>query len=135
MINKVILLGRVGKDPETRNGTSGNIATFSLATSEKYKNKQGESVENTEWHSITAFKNLADIVDKYVKKGDLLYIEGKIHTNTWDDKEGNKRYSTGIIADVIKMIGGKKDNDRQEPEPKSNPIVNKDNGESDDLPF
>ena len=108
-VNKVILVGHVGKDPEVRYLEGGvAVARFSLATSESYKNKNGEKVEQTEWHNITVWRQLAEIVDKYVKKGQLLYIEGKIRTRTVGE-EGNKKYFTDIIADQMTMLGGKRE--------------------------
>jgi single-strand DNA-binding protein len=107
MINKVLLIGRVGKDPEVKQTTGGSVAKFSLATTESYKNKAGEKVENTEWHNIVIFGKLTEIVEKYVKKGDLIYVEGKIIYGSYDDKDGNKRYTTDIKVDVLKMLGSK----------------------------
>jgi single-strand DNA-binding protein len=106
MINKVILLGHTGKDPEIKTLSSGKkVASFSLATSEKYQDK-----EVTQWHSVTAWDKLAEILEKYVKKGQLLYVEGKITYRSYDDKDGNKKYVTDIVASQIQMIGSKKDN-------------------------
>lgn len=109
-VNKVILVGNVGKDPEVRhldNGTA--VGSFTLATSESYKNKTGEKVTNTEWHNIVVWRGLAEIVEKYVKKGQQLYIEGKIINRSWDDKEGVKRYTTEIVAENMVMLGRKSD--------------------------
>lgn len=109
MVNKVILIGRVGKDPELRYSPNGTeVANFSVATTESWKNKDGEKQEKTEWHNIVAWKNLAKICAEYVSKGMLVYIEGKIATRSWEDKQGVKRYSTEIIADTMKMLGGGK---------------------------
>jgi len=109
-INKVILVGNVGKDPEVRYLDSGvAVANFPFATSETYKNKQGEKVTSTEWHNIVMWRGLAEIVEKYVNKGSQLYIEGKIRTRTYDDREGNKRYITEIIGDNMQMLGRKSD--------------------------
>lgn len=103
-----MLIGRVGKDPEVRRMESGNtVANFSLATSEKRKNKQGEYVEQTEWHNIVAWNKLAEIIEKYVKKGDLIYIWGSIAYRSWEDKEGVKKYRTDILASELKMLGSK----------------------------
>ena len=107
MINKVLLIGRVGKDPDVKQITGGSVAKFSLATTESYKNKAGEKVENTEWHNVVIFGKLTEIVEKYVKKGDLIYVEGKIIYGSYDDKDGNKRYTTDIKVDVLKMLGSK----------------------------
>ena len=109
-INKVILVGNVGKDPEIRYLDSGvAVANFPFATSETYKNKQGEKVTNTEWHNIVMWRGLAEVVEKYVNKGSQLYIEGKIRTRTYDDRDGNKRYITEIIGDNMQMLGRKSD--------------------------
>lgn len=117
-VNKVILIGNVGKDPESRSFENGDkMTTFSIATTESYKNKSGERVKNTEWHSIVCFKNVSDIVDKYVKKGDMIYIEGKLKTRTWEDKNGSKHYTTEINADTIRMLGGKKDSNNSNDTP------------------
>lgn len=106
-VNKCFLIGRVGKEPEVRTLESGNmVATFSVATSEKYKNKAGEMVETTEWHNIVAWKGLADVVSKYVKKGSNLFIEGKITTRSYE-KDGVKKYTTEIMALSIQLLDGK----------------------------
>lgn len=104
-VNKVTLIGNVGKDPETRYLDNGvPVTTFSLATSESFKNKTGERVTATEWHNIVLWRGLAEIAEKYVKKGDPLFIEGKIRTRTWEDKEGNRRYTTEIIGNNMIML-------------------------------
>jgi single-strand DNA-binding protein len=108
MVNKVILVGNVGKDPEVRyleNGVA--VAQFTLATSEVYKDKSGNRATRTEWHNIVAWRNLAEIVEKYVKKGNPLYIEGKITSRSYDAKDGSKRYVTEIVANELKMLGSK----------------------------
>jgi single-strand DNA-binding protein len=110
MLNKVQIIGHVGKDVEMRYSASGDaMATFSLATTEKYKDKAtGNQVENTEWHSITAFRRLAEVIGEYVKKGDLLYVEGQLQTRKYQDKKtGQDRYSTSIVAAQMKMLGNK----------------------------
>lgn len=111
-VNKVILLGRVGKDPDIKRFDDDNsVASFSLATSERgYTAKNGTVVpEQTEWHSVVCYKGLAAIAERYVKKGDPLYIEGKIRTRSYEDKNQQKRYITEIIADKIELLGGKKE--------------------------
>lgn len=110
MINKAILVGRVGIDPEFKAlPDGGKVARLKLATSEKVYNRESNtSTEYTEWHTITVWSNLADIVDRYVKKGDLLYIEGTIRTREYTDKEGVKRYTTEIVGKEMKMLGGNK---------------------------
>jgi single-strand DNA-binding protein len=108
-INKVILIGNLGKDPETRYMPSGKAATnFSIATSERFKDKEtGEPQERTEWHRIATFDRLAEIAAEYLKKGSKVYIEGKLRTRKWQDKEGKDRYSTEIIADQMQMLDSK----------------------------
>jgi single-strand DNA-binding protein len=109
-INKVILVGNLGKDPEVRHLEGGAVvAKFPLATSETYKTKDGLRVDQTEWHNIVMWRGLAESAEKYLRKGSLVYIEGKIRTRNWDDKEGNKRYATEIIADTMTMLSRKTD--------------------------
>ena len=107
-VNRVILVGRLGKDPEVRNLESGaTVANFTLATSESYKDKTtGEKKEVTEWHNIVLWKNLAEISQKYLHKGDMVYIEGKLRTRSWE-KEGVTRYTTEVVADNMTMIATK----------------------------
>ena len=106
MINKVILVGRLGKDPEIRSTPNGNtVAKFSLATDEKFTDKAGEKQERTEWHNIVAWGKLGEICGQYLRKGKLVYIEGSIRTESWDDKEsGQKKYRTEIVARDMKML-------------------------------
>jgi len=107
-VNRVILIGNTGKDPEVRHLEGGaSVCTIPLATTETYKNRNGERVSNTEWHNVVLWRGLADIAEKYVKKGDRIFVEGKIRTRSWDDKDGNKRYTTEIVADNMVMLGGK----------------------------
>jgi len=104
-VNKVILIGNVGKDPEVKHLDNGTVLTkFPLATSETYK-KDNEKVSTTEWHNIVLFRSQAEIAEKYVKKGDALYIEGKIRTRSWEDQDGNKRYMTEIVGNNMQMLG------------------------------
>ena len=109
-----MLIGNVGRDPEVRylDGSAGSakVATFTLATTERYKDRNGETRENTEWHNIVAWRGKADVAEKDVKKGTQLYIEGRIRTRSWDDQSGNKRYTTEIIADTLQLLGKKSDN-------------------------
>lgn len=138
-VNKCILLGRVGKDPDvrtTRNGSA--VAGFSLATSESWKDKNtGEKNEKTEWHNITVFGKLAEIVSQYVTKGMELYVEGKIQTEKWTDREGNDRYTTKIIANDIQMLGGGSREQRpaQTQARNSSPTPSPDIDFEDDIPF
>lgn len=107
-VNKVILLGRLGKDPETRYMTNGEAVTnFSLATSESWKDKAGVKQEKTEWHNCVAYKRLAEVIGEYVKKGSQLYVEGKLTTRKWQDKEGKDRYTTEVIVNEMTMLDGK----------------------------
>ncbi len=109
-VNKVILVGNVGKDPEVRHLDSGvAVANFPLATSESYVAKNGDKVTTTEWHNIVLWRGLADVAEKYVTKGRQLYIEGRIRTRSYDDKDGNKRYTTEIYGDVMQMLGSRSD--------------------------
>jgi single-strand DNA-binding protein len=108
-VNKVILLGNVGKDPEIRTTAGGmTIASFSLATAERAKDQGGNWIDKTEWHNLVAFQRTAEIVRDYVKKGSHLYIEGKIQTRSWDDKEsGQKKYKTEILVNDLQLLGGR----------------------------
>lgn len=112
MVNKVILIGNVGIDPEVRsleNGTK--VARVRLATTERLFDRQSnETKEHTEWHTITLWRGLADVVDRYVRKGTQLYIEGRLRTREWMDKDGNKRYTTEILADTMNLLGRRSDN-------------------------
>jgi len=110
-VNKVILVGRLGKDPEIRSTPGGtSVAKFSLATDDRYTDKNGEKQERTEWHNIVAWGKLAEICGQYLRKGKLIYIEGSIRTDTWDDKEtGQKRYRTDIVANQMQMLDRKGD--------------------------
>jgi len=121
-VNKVILVGNVGRDPEVREITNGKMASITLATSEKWY-KDGEKHEKTEWHRVTFFGKLVDVVEKYVNKGTMLYLEGKLATRKYE-KDGQTHYATDIIANNMQMLGGKLGNN----EPQSP-------AEDDDLPF
>ena len=105
-VNKAILLGSVGKDPEVRMVGEAKVATFSVATNEKYKDsKTGERKENTEWHNIVCWRHTADLAEKYITKGKELYIEGKLRTRSWEDQSGNKKYVTEIVAETVQLLG------------------------------
>ena len=152
-LNKAMLIGNVGKDPEVRylEGNNGaKVATFTLATTERYRDRNGETRENTEWHNIVAWRNTADVVERFVRKGTQLYIEGRIRTRSWDDQSGNKRYTTEIIADTLQLLGRKSDNPgaqqpyaaqpapvQSQPVQQSRPVapVVEDTFSDDDLPF
>ena len=141
-VNKAILLGRVGKPVEVRDTDKGKVATFTLATSEYYKDRDGNKKENTEWHNIVAWKAVAEIAEKFVQKGSQVFLEGKIRTRSWD-KDGEKRYITEIIAEKIELLGSKTSQDVQESQPKrfdphavkSTPIVDDLPPDDDGLPF
>ncbi|MBI1175717.1 MAG: single-stranded DNA-binding protein [Sideroxydans sp.] len=107
-VNKVILVGRLGKDPETRYMTNGEAVTnATLATSENWKDKSGEKQEKTEWHSLVFYRRLAEIAGEYLKKGSQVYVEGKLQTRKWQDKEGKDRYTTEIVVNEMQMLGSK----------------------------
>lgn len=107
-LNKVMLIGNLGKDPEVRYTTSGTaVASFSLATSERSKNKNGEWEDKTEWHNITLWGRLAEIAGEYLAKGRTVYIEGRLQTRKWQDKDGRDRYTTEIVGEKMQMLGGK----------------------------
>ena len=111
-VNKVILIGNLGKDPEVKYTPSGTpVAKFSLATNERYKDKSGEWQDRTEWHNIVAWQRLAEIVGEYVKKGQKLYIEGRIQTRSWEDKDGQKKYMTEIVANDLVLLSGRGEGD------------------------
>jgi single-strand DNA-binding protein len=105
-VNKVILIGNLGKDPEVRHLENGAVvANFSIATSESYTDRNtGQKVENTDWHNIVVWRGLAEVVEKYVRKGHKVYVEGKLKTRSWQDKEGNTRYTTEVVADEMTML-------------------------------
>lgn len=116
-LNKVMLIGNVGKDPEVRyldgnnaNGSSSKVATLTLATTDRYRDRSNELKEKTEWHSIVAWANLADLSEKYIRKGTQIYVEGKLTTRSWTDQSGNKRYTTEIRAENIQLLGKRSDN-------------------------
>ena len=117
MINKVILVGNVGQDPEIRytgdvnNGTK--VATVRLATTERYRGRNNNLQEHTEWHNVVAWRGQADLVEKYVKKGTQLYIEGRLRSRTWEDQTGAKRYAIDIVADTIQLLGRRQDSQQQ----------------------
>ncbi|MEN6374958.1 MAG: single-stranded DNA-binding protein [Smithella sp.] len=108
MVNKAILIGRLGRDPEVRYTPDGAMVTnFTLATDESYKDKNGEKVQRTEWHRIVAFGKLAEICGNYLVKGKLVFVEGRIQTRSWEDKDGVKRFTTEIIANNMQMLDSK----------------------------
>ena len=114
-VNKVILVGRLGKDPEVKYTQTGTpVARFTLATDESWKDQSGEKQQRTEWHNIVAWRKLAEICGQYLNKGKLVYIEGRLQTRSWEDKEGNKRYTTEVQADNMVMLSARTDEARQE---------------------
>lgn len=141
-LNKVMLIGRVGKNPEIKQiSDTRKAAQFSLATTEKYKDRNGEVKENTEWHNIVAFDKTAELVERYVTSGMQLYIEGKLRTRSWEDKDGNKRYVTEVLVGNMQFLDGKKE-DKPAPapapvqqRPKSTPLPPAGDDDDSDLPF
>jgi single-strand DNA-binding protein len=133
-LNKVMLIGRLGADPELKY-TPRNIAvaSISIATNTSYK-KDGKTEENTEWHRVVAWRSTAEFLSNYAQKGSQVYVEGKLQTRSWDDKDGNKKYMTEIVADNVQLLGGGKKREEQHdsPPPMDNPVQPE--GE-DDLPF
>ncbi len=116
-LNKVMLIGNVGRDPEVRylDGNNPNqgatkVAQFTLATTERYRDRNGELRENTEWHNIVAWRNSADVAEKFIRKGTQVYIEGKLRTRSWTDQSGNKRFTTEVAVDNLQLLGKRNDN-------------------------
>ena len=144
-VNKVILVGNLGKDPEVRHLESGvMVANFTLATSESYKDRTtGERKQVTEWHNIVLWRGLAEVAEKYLKKGNQVYVEGKLRTRSWNDQEGNTRYTTEVVADNMTMLGGRPPAGETTGDPSmasqtATPVssnITPVNDESDDLPF
>ncbi len=134
-VNKVILIGNLGKDPDIFSFENGvKKASFPLATSESYKDKEGNKVDQTEWHNIVLWRGLAEVAEKYLNKGKQIFLEGRIKTRSWDDKDGNKRYITEILGDNMTMLGGRRDQN----ETQQNKVEEPDAPEptlEDDLPF
>ncbi|MCP4550715.1 MAG: single-stranded DNA-binding protein [Bacteroidetes bacterium] len=134
-VNKVILIGNLGKDPEVFTFENGvKKVSFSLATTESYKDKEGNKVNQTEWHNVVLWRGLADVAEKYLSKGNQVFIEGKIKTRAWDDKDGNKRYTTEIYTDNMTMLGGRREDavtPKSVPEDSATDIPTPE----DDLPF
>lgn len=136
-LNKVMLIGNLGRDPEVRYTASGQaVASFSLATSEKFKGKTGEWEERTEWHNITLWGKLAEIAGEYLSKGKTIYIEGRLQTRKWQDKNGNDRYTTDIVGDRMQMLSpkGERRSDTAS-EPASGGGFEEPPFQDDDIPF
>lgn len=109
-VNKAILIGNLGADPEVRSLESGvKVASIRLATTETFRDRDGNRTEHTEWHNIVLWRGLAEIAEKYLRKGNSIYLEGRIRTRQWEDKEGNTRYTTEIVADNMTMLGGRRE--------------------------
>jgi len=144
-LNKVILIGNLGADPEMREMPDGTkMAKFSIATSEKYTNRNGEKVSNTEWHNIVLWRGIAEVAEKYLKKGDSVCVEGKLKTRSWEDENGVKKWATDIQGDSMTMLGsrrGETDSDQSfnsiasEPRIQEKNIQNVENNSVEDLPF
>lgn len=139
-VNKVILLGNLGRDPEIRTLESGvKLARIAVATNEYFKGKNGETIEKTEWHNVVLWRWRADVAEKYLKKGSQVYIEGRLETRQWDDKDGVRRYTTEIIADTMRMVGsrpaGSSNDTKQASRNDSVPEGTDLPPEEDDLPF
>lgn len=132
MINKVILIGNVGSDVTVKEVNNNKVANFSLATSERYKDKNGQQVVNTEWHRVEIWRGGAEIAEKYVKKGMLLYVDGKITTKNYE-KDGVKHYVTSIIAENIRIISKIESKEASQGNNEQTPVIN--NNSVDDLPF
>ena len=121
-LNKVMLIGNVGKDPEVRylesnpQNPSGNtkVASFPLATSERYRDRNGEIRENTEWHNLVLWRNNADVAEKYIHKGSQIFVEGRLRTRQWTDQTGNKRYTTEVVVDTLQLLGKRPDGDQNQ---------------------
>jgi single-strand DNA-binding protein len=142
-INKVILVGNLGKDPEIRYiNENVPVANFTIATTERFKDKSGQMQDATEWHNIVAWRGLAEVAEKFLRKGKQVYVEGKIRSRSYDDKDGNKRYITEIVADVIQMLGAREsdsDSHRGTTTSDTRPTYPQNTGnvqvDDDDLPF
>ncbi|MBL7889855.1 MAG: single-stranded DNA-binding protein [Bacteroidetes bacterium] len=130
-VNKVILVGNLGKDPEVRHLEGGAaVANFPLATTETFKDKNGNRNEQTEWHNIVVWRGLAEVAEKYLKKGMTIYIEGKLRTRSWDDKEGHKRYTTEVVGETFTILS-KRENNASTGNDEGNSLPKT----GDDLPF
>lgn len=135
-VNKAILIGNLGADPELRYTSGGTaVASFGIATTEKFKNKDGEQQEKTEWHNIVCWARLAEIANEYLRKGSSVYIEGRIQTRSYDDKDGIKRYRTEIVARQMQLLGGRPKSDQGPSSQPSAPSEPETSVDDDDLPF
>lgn len=136
-MNRAIIIGRLGKDPEIRNTQSGSsVASFSVATDHSIKNESNEWKQATEWHNIVVFGKRAEFAEQYLQKGKLVYIEGRLHTNSWEDQNGQKHYKTEIIAADIQLLGSKSEGPEQQLGEKYTQQTNlKDDFDMGDVPF
>lgn len=139
-VNKVILVGRLGSDPELRYTSNGNpVATLSLATSEKWKDKEGQSQEKTEWHRIVLWSKLAELAGQYLSKGRQVYIEGKLQTRKWEDKDGQTRYTTEVVGNQMQFLGSASDSPSSSAStnlpPDLGPAPDMGAGSEEDIPF
>jgi single-strand DNA-binding protein len=159
-LNKVMLIGNVGKDPEVRYlesnpqnpSANAKVASFPLATSERYRDRNGEVRENTEWHNLVLWRNNADVAEKYIRKGSQIFVEGRLRTRQWTDQTGNKRYTTEVVVDTLQLLGKRPDGEQGQqpaaapqaapaPQPQAAPVAQAYQGPlpaaepSDDLPF
>jgi len=138
-LNKVMLIGNVGKDPEIRSANGVQVASFPLATTEVFSSKAGQRQEHTEWHNIVVWRGLSEVVEKYVKKGTPLFIEGRIRNRSYEGKDGVKRYITEIVCDSLKLLGRKEATNgtpaQEYAGPKSSEVSHEPPADADDLPF
>jgi len=135
-VNKAILIGNLGKDPEMRYLPSGQaVVKFSLATNAKRKDKNGQVQDITDWHNIVTFGKTAEVCNQYLKKGSPIYVEGRIQTRSYDDRDGNKRWITEIIAQTIQMLGRKGEPEEEVPEEIEEPLVEGSKSGDEDIPF
>lgn len=135
-VNKVILIGNLGKDPELRYTPSGQaVANFSIATTDRWRDKDGQNQQRTEWHNIVTWGRQAEVANEYLKKGSPVYIEGRLQTRSWEDKDGNKRYITEIVARGMQLLGRRPPEEGETPPPPEAETPNSAGGEEDDLPF
>ena len=139
-VNKVILIGRLGGDPELKYTTGGTaVANFSLATNTSWKDADGNKQEKTDWHRIVVWRKLAEFAGEWLKKGSYIFLEGRLQTRSWDDKDGNKRYITEVVAENIEFMGSKKEGQAADsnipPTPTEFPESNDAPQQEDDLPF
>jgi len=136
-VNEVILIGNLGKDPEVITFDTAKKATFPLATTEFFKNKDGQKIEQTDWHNVVCWRGLADIAEKILKKGTQVYIEGKLHTRSWEDKDGNKRYVTEVLVENFTVLANRNYTNTQDEviQQPIEEILNEDTEPIEDFPF